>query len=92
MRTRSYWVSSPLPSLILAMKLYFRDPTFSFELLRAASYGMYGGSEIGEVLAAANRIREGDFESSHTEWSRVAERIEMIAGPVHLADKRARSG
>ena len=53
---------------------------------------MYGGSEIGEVLAAANRIREGDFESSHTEWSRVAERIEMIAGPVHLADKRARSG
>lgn len=40
------------------MKLHFRDPTFSFELLRAASYG---GSEIGEVLATANRIREGDF-------------------------------
>ena len=62
------------------MKLHFRDPTFSFELLRAASYGMYGGSEIGEVLATARRIREGDFESWYIEWSRIAERIEMIAG------------
>ena len=61
------------------MKLHFRDQTFSFELLRAASYGMYGGSEIGEVLATANRIRDGDFESWHVEWSRVAERIEIIA-------------
>ncbi len=62
------------------MKLHFRDPTFSFELLRAASYGMYGGSEIGEVLATARRIQEGDFESWYIEWSRIAERIEMIAG------------
>ena len=61
------------------MKLHFRDPTFSFELLRAASYGMYGGSEIGEVLATARRIREGDFESWYIEWSRVAERIEKTA-------------
>lgn len=62
------------------MKLHFRDPTFSFELLRAASYGLYGGSEIGEVLATADKIREGDFESWYIEWSRVAERIETIAG------------
>jgi len=61
------------------MKLHFRDPTFSFELLRAASYGVYGGSEIGEVLAAARRIQEGDFESWYIEWSRVAERIETTA-------------
>ncbi len=61
------------------MKLHFRDPTFSFELLRAASYGPYGGSEIGEVLATARRIREGDFESWYREWSCVAERIEAIA-------------
>ena len=62
------------------MRLHFRDPTFSFELLRAASYGIYGGSEIGEVLATARRIQEGDFESWYAEWSRVAERIETIAG------------
>jgi hypothetical protein len=61
------------------MKLHFRDQTFSFELLRAASYGMYGGSEIGEVLATAHRIHEGDFESWNLEWSRVAERVEALA-------------
>ncbi len=61
------------------MKLHVHDATFSFELLRAASYGIFGGSEIGEVLATAKRIREGDFESWHVEWSRVAERIETFA-------------
>ena len=61
------------------MKLHFRDPTFLFEWLRATSYGMYGGSEIGEVPATAQRIREGDFESWYIKWSRVAERIEAIA-------------
>lgn len=50
------------------MKLHFTDPTFSFELLRTASYGLYGGSEIGEVLATAKQIREGDFESWHMAW------------------------
>lgn len=61
------------------MKLYFTDQTFSFELLRAASYGMYGGSEIGEVLATAKQIREGDFESWHVAWQCTAERIEALA-------------
>ena len=61
------------------MKLHFRDQTFSFQLLRMASHGTYGGSQIGEVLATANRIHEGDFESWHREWSRAAERIEAIA-------------
>ncbi len=50
------------------MKLHFTDQTFSFGLLRTASYGLYGGSEIGEVLATAKQIREGDFESWHMAW------------------------
>jgi len=40
---------------------------------------MYGGSEIGEVLATAHRIHDGDFESWNLEWSRVAARIEALA-------------
>ncbi len=71
--------SSPTPSLILFMKFHFRDPTFSFELLRAASYGMYGGSEIGEMLATARRVQEGDFESWYNEWSHTAVHIETTA-------------
>ena len=61
------------------MKLHFMDQTFSFELLRAASYGLFGGSEIGEVLATANQIREGDFESWHVAWQRTAARVEAVA-------------
>jgi hypothetical protein len=61
------------------MKLHFTDQTFSCELLRAASYGLYGGSEIGEVLATAKQIREGDFESWHVAWQRTAARIEALA-------------
>ena len=61
------------------MKLHFNDPTFSFELLRAASYGLYGGSEIGEVLKTANQIRAGDFESWYRAWQETAARVEAIA-------------
>src|SRR5581483_2231085 len=64
------------------MKLHFTDQTFSFELLRAASYGLYGGSEIGEVLATAKQIREGDFESWYVAWQRTAARIEALAAQV----------
>ncbi len=60
------------------MKLHFTDPTFSFETLRAASYSLYGGSEIGEVLATANQIREGDFESWYVAWQRTAARVETL--------------
>ncbi len=60
------------------MKLHFTDPTFSFELLRTASYGLYGGSEIGEVLATAKQIREGDFESWYVAWQRTAARVETL--------------
>ena len=61
------------------MKLHFTDQTFSFELLRTASYGLYGGSEIGEVLATANEIHEGDFESWHVAWQRTAACVEALA-------------
>ncbi|KMO73438.1 hypothetical protein [Mycolicibacterium chlorophenolicum] len=61
------------------MKLRFADQTFSFELLRAASYGLSGGSEIGEVLATAKQIQEGDFDSWHRAWHDTASRIEALA-------------
>lgn len=70
------------------MKLHFADQTFSFELLRAASYGPYGGSEIGEVLATANQIRAGDFESWHVAWQRTAARVEALA--THALDEEHR--
>ena len=70
------------------MKLHFSDQTFSFELLRAASYGLYGGSEIGEALATAHRIREGDFERR---WGvKNAGRVFGRQNPIELAHEMQR--
>ncbi len=74
------------------MKLHFTDQTFSFELLRTASYGLYGGSEIGEVLATAKQIREGDFESWYIEWQRTAARIEAVATDALQKEHRVSAG
>ena len=60
------------------MKLYFKDQTFSFELLRAVSYGGYQGAEIGECLATAATIKEGDFNSWFEQWEKTANRVEKI--------------
>lgn len=61
------------------MKLYFKDQTFSYELLRAASYASYGGAELGECLATAARIKQGDFEDWFVAWHRTAERVRAVA-------------
>ncbi|WP_261798151.1 alpha/beta hydrolase family protein [Brevibacillus massiliensis] len=60
------------------MKLYYQDQAFSFELLRAASYAGYQGAEIGECLATAARIKEGDFEGWFVEWEKTAKRVEKM--------------
>jgi alpha-beta hydrolase superfamily lysophospholipase len=74
------------------MKLHFTDQTFSFELLRTASYGLYGGSEIGEVLATAKQIREGDFESWYVAWQGTAARIEALAAHALHEGHRVSAG
>jgi len=61
------------------MQLVFKDPSFSYELLRVLGYAASGGADIGECLSTASRIQEGDFESWYTEWSKTAERVEALA-------------
>ncbi|HEY3365737.1 MAG TPA: alpha/beta fold hydrolase [Symbiobacteriaceae bacterium] len=61
------------------MKLSFKDQAFSFELLRAVSYVPYQGADLGECLATAARIKEGDMESWYVEWHRTAGRVAEIA-------------
>jgi pimeloyl-ACP methyl ester carboxylesterase len=61
------------------MRLVFKDQIFSFELLRAVGYAPYGGADLGECLATASRIKEGDLESWHAEWLKTADRIRTIA-------------
>ena len=61
------------------MKIAFQDQNFSFEFLRVLGESIHGGSDINECFATAARIRAGDYESWHQEWSRTARRIHQIA-------------
>jgi pimeloyl-ACP methyl ester carboxylesterase len=58
------------------MKFLFDDESFSFEALRAAGFANYGGADLGEVVATAGRIPEGDETAWHREWKATAERAE----------------
>ena len=57
------------------MKVAFKDGSFAFEFVRNLGFTYYGGADIGEMMAAAGRITEGDFESWFTEWDRLGQRI-----------------
>ena len=57
------------------MRLYFGDSSNDFELLRSVGYAPYDGAEVGECIATAGRIREGDDESWWREWKEVADRV-----------------
>ncbi len=61
------------------MKLIFNDPTFSSLLLRTIAETYYKGADVGECLATAYRIKEGDFESWYNEWIKTAKRIHNYA-------------
>ncbi|RJO75258.1 alpha/beta fold hydrolase [Nocardia panacis] len=60
------------------MKFLFDDESFSFETLRAAGFACYGGAELGEVLATAARIPNGDTEAWLREWRATAEHVHQI--------------
>lgn len=55
------------------------DESFSYETLRAVGYTPYGGADIGEVIATAERITPGDTESWYREWRALADRIAATA-------------
>ncbi len=57
------------------MKVAFKDESFAFEFVRNLGFTYYGGADIGEMMATAGRIQEGDFESWFKEWDKLARRI-----------------
>ncbi|HZZ50687.1 MAG TPA: alpha/beta fold hydrolase [Pseudonocardia sp.] len=60
------------------MKFLFDDESFSFESLRAAGYANYGGADLGEVIATAAGIAEGDEAGWHRSWKATAERVREL--------------
>jgi alpha-beta hydrolase superfamily lysophospholipase len=55
--------------------LFPDNPHFWFETLRVIAADEYGGSQFGEVLAVANRIKGGDYDSWFEAWNAIADRV-----------------
>lgn len=51
------------------------DESFNFNILAVLSGAPYEGADIGEVLVAANNIKNGDFESFHDAFNDLADRV-----------------
>ncbi|OMI05838.1 dipeptidyl aminopeptidase [Bradyrhizobium brasilense] len=61
------------------MKFLFRNESFSFETLRTAGFATYGGADLGEVLATARLIPNGNEEAWLKSWTATADRVANIA-------------
>ena len=57
----------------------FRDPEFDYQLLRAMGVADYGGATVGECLAAASAIVDGDTRSWVRAFGELADRVEEQA-------------
>lgn len=60
------------------MNFLFKNNQYSFQMLRAIAATAGGGADIGECLATAGRITEGDDETWYQEWMRTARRREQV--------------
>ena len=76
------------------MKVAFEDNSFAFEFIRNLGFTYYGGADVGEMMAVAGRITEGDFDSWFAEWDALARRIRSRADTSLAAghDVSAREG
>ncbi len=70
------------------MKVYFDDPGFDGQLLRALAYTYYGGADLGECLTTAQRITPGDVDSWYAEWTATADRVYGIGEAAQAAGRR----
>ncbi|KAH8696106.1 Alpha/Beta hydrolase protein [Talaromyces proteolyticus] len=61
-----------MPSLI--NYLFPRNPSFTFEALRAIGYASFGAADVAEVLSICSRIPSGDESGWLQEWRKAADR------------------
>ncbi|MEY7848284.1 alpha/beta hydrolase family protein [Natrarchaeobius sp. A-rgal3] len=57
----------------------FDDDEFEAQLERALAKAVYGCAEVGECLATADRIDDGEYDSWYDEWFATAEAVETAA-------------
>ena len=69
-------------------ELIFKDPEFAFELRRTMAAIYAGEADVGECLATAKRITDGDFESWYTEWNATAVHFQAVADQARAGHHR----
>jgi hypothetical protein len=72
------------------MKVGFEDDSFAFEFVRNLGFMYYGGADLGEMIATAEQITEGDFESWYEGWHKRAQRTLSRADADFAAGHRTR--
>jgi hypothetical protein len=69
----------------------FRNLLFDGQLRRTIGHGTYGGAELGECLATAGSVIDGDRESWYRAWMALADRTLPPQNRAHpMAIARAR--
>lgn len=61
------------------MNVIFKDALFSNQFKRVLGYTAYKGAEIGECLAAATSIKEGNYDSWYDKWVLLADHVKNVA-------------
>lgn len=69
-------------------RLFFGDELLDAQLLRVVGAASYGGSDIGECLAAARRVRGTDLASWHDAWRGLAVDTHSLARQAEAAGER----
>lgn len=67
----------------------FRDEMFDAQLLRTLAHAVYGGAALGECLATAAAITDGDRESWYRAWTGLAQRTFAAAEASAAGGHRA---
>ena len=64
--------------------VFFEKSAYSFEALRALGAATFGGGEVGEVLTALERIKEGDDEGWYASWKKYGRPSRGSRRPISL--------
>lgn len=64
------------------------DQQFWFETLGNLGLAVYGGSDVGEVVATASQVTSGDYDGRHDAWLSTAKRLEAEARASHPVSAR----
>lgn len=60
-------------------QFFIKHEQMDFEVQAIMGTCYYGGADVGEILAAVERIKSGDFESWYQVWLETAERVQGFA-------------